>query len=215
MVFIFVIIAVAFLMITGLDGKFSGITWKNPNADAGMVDTFLLKGSFENQIKDYIDFIKNIDAVANNLPSQSTYMNLIEELTALIQLEGISASSDGKTVFDFTVDYGELSLVISGTGGDHRVDLSVNADEFQNLDNQLIDLAGGEDQLFDMILTGQLSDAVLNFYDNTSNFDNIELELGYDFGEYDTEDFDEDGFAETAVNLGYRWNETTNEWYNK
>ena len=159
----------------------SGITWKNPNADAGMVDTFLLKGSFENQIKDYIDFIKNIDAVANNLPSQSTYMNLIEELTALIQLEGISASSDGKTVFDFTVDYGELSLVISGTGGDHRVDLSVNADEFQNLDNQLIDLAGGEDQLFDMILTGQLSDAVLNFYDRTSNFDNIELELGYDF----------------------------------
>ena len=41
------------------------------------------------------------------------------------------------------------------------------------------------------------------------------LELGYDIGEYDTEDFDEDGFAETAVNLGYRWNETTNEWYNK
>lgn len=159
----------------------SGITWENPKADAGMVDTFLLKGSFENQIKDYIDFIKNVDAVANNLPSQSTFMNLIEELTALIQLEGISASSDGKTVFDFTVDYGELRLVISGTGGDHRVDLSVNADEFQNLDKQLIDLAGGEDQLFDMILTGQLSDAVLNFYDTTSNFDNIELELGYDF----------------------------------
>jgi hypothetical protein len=41
------------------------------------------------------------------------------------------------------------------------------------------------------------------------------LDLGYDFGEIDTEDFDEDGFAETAVNLGYEWNETTKEWYNK
>jgi len=41
------------------------------------------------------------------------------------------------------------------------------------------------------------------------------LDMGYDFGEYDTEDFDEDGFAETAVNLGYRWNEATKEWFSK
>ena len=41
------------------------------------------------------------------------------------------------------------------------------------------------------------------------------IDMGYHFGEYDTEDFDGDGFAETAVNLGYRWNAETNEWYNK
>ena len=41
------------------------------------------------------------------------------------------------------------------------------------------------------------------------------IDLGYDFGEIDTEDFDEDGFAETAVNLGYRWDENKKEWYNK
>jgi len=39
------------------------------------------------------------------------------------------------------------------------------------------------------------------------------LDLGYDFGEIDTEDFDEDGFAETAVNIGYRWDETKKLWY--
>jgi len=39
--------------------------------------------------------------------------------------------------------------------------------------------------------------------------------MGYDFGEFDTPDFDEDGFAETAVNLGYRWDEATQLWYNK
>jgi len=74
-----------------------------------------------------------------------------------------------------------LSFVLSGTGGDHRVDLSFNTDELQNLDNRLINVAGGEEHLFDMILTSQLSEAVLNFYDDTSNFDNIKLELGYDF----------------------------------
>ena len=68
-----------------------------------------------------------------------------------------------------------------GTGGDHRVDLCFNTVELQNLDNRLIDLAGGEEQLFDMILSSQLSKAVLNFYDDTSNFDNIKLELSYDF----------------------------------
>ena len=41
------------------------------------------------------------------------------------------------------------------------------------------------------------------------------IDLGYDFGEIDTDDFDEDVFAETAVNLGYRWNETKKEWFNK
>jgi hypothetical protein len=41
------------------------------------------------------------------------------------------------------------------------------------------------------------------------------IELGYDYGEYGTDDFDEDGFSEAAINLGYRWNALTNEWYNK
>ncbi len=41
------------------------------------------------------------------------------------------------------------------------------------------------------------------------------IELGYEFGEQDTEDFDEDVFAETAVNLGYRWDENKKEWFNK
>ncbi len=39
-------------------------------------------------------------------------------------------------------------------------------------------------------------------------------DMGYDFGEFDTEDFDEAGFAETAVNMGYRWNEADELWYN-
>jgi len=37
-------------------------------------------------------------------------------------------------------------------------------------------------------------------------------EMGYYFGEYNTDEFDEDGFAEASVNLGYRWDETNKTW---
>ena len=160
----------------------SGITWKNPSADAGMVDTFLLKGSFENQIKDYIDFIKNVDAVANERPSQSTFMNLIEELNSLIQLEGISASSDGKTVFDFTAkDDGTLTLTLMGTGGDHVLEFGVGLDGIEKIGNDLITLAGGEDAFFNMLFEDQLPNNIQQYLSDTSNLDEIKLALGYDF----------------------------------
>jgi len=39
-------------------------------------------------------------------------------------------------------------------------------------------------------------------------------DMGYDFGEMGSEDFDEDGFSETAVNLGYRYDEKKKLWNN-
>jgi hypothetical protein len=41
------------------------------------------------------------------------------------------------------------------------------------------------------------------------------VDMGFDYGEFDTEDFDESGFAEAAINLGYRWDENKKEWFNK
>ena len=159
-----------------------GITWKNPNADAGMVDTFLLKGSFENQIKDYIDLIKNVDAVANDEQLQSSFVSLIEELNSLIQLEGISASSDEKTVFDFTAkDDGTLSLTLMGTGGDHVLEFGVGLDGIEKIGNDLINLAGGEDAFFNMLFEDQLPNNIQQYLSDISNLDEIELTLGYDF----------------------------------
>ena len=40
-------------------------------------------------------------------------------------------------------------------------------------------------------------------------------DMGYNFGKYGTSKFDEDGFSETAVNLGYRWDEKKKVWHNK
>jgi hypothetical protein len=44
---------------------------------------------------------------------------------------------------------------------------------------------------------------------------NAMFDMGWDYGEYGSEDFDDDGFAEAAMNLGYRWNEKKKKWYNR
>ncbi len=38
------------------------------------------------------------------------------------------------------------------------------------------------------------------------------IDMGYYFGEYDADEFDEVGFSEAALNLGYRWDESNMEW---
>ena len=40
-------------------------------------------------------------------------------------------------------------------------------------------------------------------------------DMGWNYGEYGSDDFDDDGFAEAAMNLGYRWNEKKKKWYNR
>lgn len=40
-------------------------------------------------------------------------------------------------------------------------------------------------------------------------------EMGYDYGEYGSDDFDDSGFSEMAINLGYRWDEKNKLWFNK
>jgi hypothetical protein len=37
-------------------------------------------------------------------------------------------------------------------------------------------------------------------------------DMGYDFGELGSDDFDENGFADAAVNLGYRWDDKNKVW---
>ena len=44
---------------------------------------------------------------------------------------------------------------------------------------------------------------------------NAMSDMGWDYGKYGSEDFDDDGFAEAAMNLGYRWNKKKEKWYNR
>jgi hypothetical protein len=40
-------------------------------------------------------------------------------------------------------------------------------------------------------------------------------DMGYDFGELGSDDFDEEGFADAAMSLGYRWDDKNKVWYNR
>lgn len=40
-------------------------------------------------------------------------------------------------------------------------------------------------------------------------------DMGYNFGEIGSDDFDEDGFSDAAMSLGYRFDKKKNLWYNK
>jgi hypothetical protein len=44
---------------------------------------------------------------------------------------------------------------------------------------------------------------------------NALTDMGYEFGDYGSEDFDEEGFADAATHLGYRWNDKNKVWYNR
>lgn len=41
---------------------------------------------------------------------------------------------------------------------------------------------------------------------------NAMYDMGYDFGELGSDDFDEDGFADAAMSLGYRWDDKNKVW---
>ena len=40
-------------------------------------------------------------------------------------------------------------------------------------------------------------------------------DMGYDFGELGSDDFDEEGFADAAMSLGYRYDDKNKVWYNR
>ena len=41
---------------------------------------------------------------------------------------------------------------------------------------------------------------------------NVLSDMGYDFGEFGSDDFDEEGFADTAIDLGYRYDDKNKVW---
>jgi hypothetical protein len=61
---------------------------------------------------------------------------------------------------------------------------------------------GGEAPKSDASVDGQSDDELYDaLYD-----------MGYDFGEFGSDDFDEEGFADTAIDLGYRYDDKNKVW---
>ena len=55
------------------------------------------------------------------------------------------------------------------------------------------------------------SDASVDGQSDDELYDAL-YDMGYDFGELGSDDFDEDGFSDAAINLGYRWDDKNKVW---
>ena len=160
-----------------------GIHWENPNASTGDVDKFNIKGTFANQISDYIDFIKNVDAVNADQQNLTSFNTLYAELNNLIKIDGFSAESDGEVLLDLsTKDENSISLTIVGQSGTHVFDFSVNADGvLETFEEGLISAAGDEEALLNMILEGFVSTPVEEYVSDGNYLDGLKLGFTYQF----------------------------------
>ena len=55
------------------------------------------------------------------------------------------------------------------------------------------------------------SDASIDGQSDEELYDAL-YDMGYDFGEFGSDDFDEEGFADTAIDLGYRYDDKNKVW---
>jgi hypothetical protein len=55
------------------------------------------------------------------------------------------------------------------------------------------------------------SDASVDGQSDDELYDAL-YDMGYDFGEFGSDDFDEQGFADTAIDLGYRYDDKNKVW---
>jgi hypothetical protein len=124
----------------------TGIEWRNLQAAEGAVDTFIIEGTFGNQIADYINILEV--AQASRL-GDSTETDIIfsafESLSAQIGFTGISAKVDGDVIFRIgdagTPDNETLEIFIAGKNGNHEVNLGILG--LSEVTAGVIDAAGG------------------------------------------------------------------------
>lgn len=133
-----------------------GITWSNPNLSSGGVESFVIEGTFGNQIQDYLTLMSQIqtDVQNVNIADSDVFLNAYNSLTDLVQFEGISARIDGKDLISIRGDgSGEQTTVtIAGAEADHEITLGVaGSAEFAS---GLIEAAGGLSDFIDFALAG-------------------------------------------------------------
>jgi hypothetical protein len=165
------------LSISTADGKLvelahtlGGIEWRNPNALPGDVDTFIIEGTFGNQLSDYIDIL---NVAQNGLESGASeidvLLNAFEALSNQIEFTGISARAVGDVVFRIgdggAPDNGTLEIFITGSDGDdHEFMLSLGG--VTELATGFVEAAGGFDNF---LLIAEASFGV-DAYTYTSDF---------------------------------------------
>jgi len=104
-----------------------------------------------------------------------------------VDLEKIASDVESKKLnpMDF------MTAVTGGTGNKYAKDIIAKYSQ-----------GGGAKTTSNASVDGQTDDELYDaLYD-----------MGYDFGELGSDDFDENGFADAAMNLGYRWDDKNKVW---
>jgi hypothetical protein len=73
------------------------------------------------------------------------------------------------------------------------------------------DMFGGDYAKDRGVKTAPKSDASVDGQTDDELYDAL-YDMGYDFGELGSDDFDENGFSDAAINLGYRWDDKNKVW---
>jgi len=115
-----------------------GISWVNNKAGTGEIDTFIIEGSFNNQIGDFLSLLSQVQ-------NDAAPDTILTGLTDLVSFDGVAALSDGEEVFSIRAGgatIGEaLTISIAGVDGDHKIELS--ADGANNFGAKVIEASGG------------------------------------------------------------------------
>jgi hypothetical protein len=135
-----------------------------------------------------------------------------------VDLSTISESLNRNLELDWNnKDLIELkSRIISGQQKGSYIRTSPDGGEIKFEDGTTFDVFK-KDGKIDVLKTSKKSKSKRKVVSGQSDEELYEAlaDMGYDFGEIGSEDFDEEGFSDAAINLGYRFDKKKNLWYNK
>ena len=124
----------------------NGISWRNLKANDGEIDTFIVEGTFENQISNYIEVLSELTAT-----QETDTGAVLQSLGGLLNISGVVAKSGGDEQFSFrlgTDAVGEvIEVSILGSVKKHEITLGSHG-SVEFLDG-LFSEAGGIDTLLE------------------------------------------------------------------
>ena len=128
----------------GLDG----ISWRNLEADSGEIDTFVIEGSFNNQIEDFLDVLSGLAEL------EETGIGDLESIIGTnVSINGIVAKSDEDEVFSArlsTSDIGEELTEISILGAYDLHKITLGTSGFNDFTNGLLSAVADIEGLVDV-----------------------------------------------------------------
>jgi hypothetical protein len=110
----------------------TGIEWRNPSSFTGDVDTFVIEGSFDNQIGSYFSVFSALQEAADPQSGSiedQTLLGAVNSFFNLVGFEGFAAKVGDDVLVRIgdvgTPENGILEIFVAGETGDHEIILGI------------------------------------------------------------------------------------------